>query len=320
MKAKGGFTLVELLVVIAVISVLAALLLPSIENAMESARKSDCMNRQRQLMIAAHEYQNMFSVILPAVIGYYQWGQRVEGQRLLFDAGLIEPSVVVAAESYDPGTPNARLSQEASLRKQSIFMCPSGYYAGHVSGGVRYFWRNGTANLDGLTPVDYANRADAISQWGEDRSKTFSGWNPQLVGGYCQGEYPMWNPSPNRTGAIFWATPISYGMNQYLSNFQNNNMEMQNLNNVWKPIRSYSGAPSRKLFFIESYYRHGYNVGPVNGNMWYWRCTTDWAAYNYFRAPHMGGNVYSLHDGHVGFVPGTGYKGWFDRSAAEFKF
>jgi prepilin-type N-terminal cleavage/methylation domain-containing protein len=55
---RAGFTLVELLVVIAIIGVLVALLLPAIQAARESSRRSSCTNKMRQIALAVANYES----------------------------------------------------------------------------------------------------------------------------------------------------------------------------------------------------------------------------------------------------------------------
>jgi prepilin-type N-terminal cleavage/methylation domain-containing protein len=56
MKTHKAFTLVELLVVIAIVGVLVALLLPAVQAARESARRSQCVNNMRQIGVALQNF------------------------------------------------------------------------------------------------------------------------------------------------------------------------------------------------------------------------------------------------------------------------
>ncbi|MCE9553918.1 MAG: DUF1559 domain-containing protein [Planctomycetes bacterium] len=53
-RIRGAFTLVEMLIVIAIIGVLIGLLLPAIQSARESARKTVCANNLKQIGLGLH--------------------------------------------------------------------------------------------------------------------------------------------------------------------------------------------------------------------------------------------------------------------------
>lgn len=123
----AGFTLVELLVVVAIISILIGVLLPAVQSARESARRGECKNNLKQLGLAANQFHDTYQQLPPAFIGYYGSGANrifVAGETWAF---LLLPYLEVASTdqvSNDmtwASSPNPQFKSPIS----PVFFCPS---------------------------------------------------------------------------------------------------------------------------------------------------------------------------------------------------
>lgn len=70
-RSAGGFTLVELLVVIGIILILIALLMPSLKKARLMAMSLQCQNNLRQIALWGIQYANDWNGVLPSDGGSY---------------------------------------------------------------------------------------------------------------------------------------------------------------------------------------------------------------------------------------------------------
>ena len=124
-RNRPAFTLVELLVVIAIIGILIALLLPAIQAARESSRRSQCSNNLKQIGLALQNYE-LSHKRLPPGARYSSGGTR-RGSVLLFILPQLEETGLANLIDLDSANLDHDVATGANVRSQLIpsFLCPS---------------------------------------------------------------------------------------------------------------------------------------------------------------------------------------------------
>lgn len=162
---RAGFTLVELLVSLAIISLLIALLLPALSGARESARRTQCMSNMRNIAIA----MTSFDIAQKRLPASGNWGHdaTLNSFPLHTWAVAILPDVDQSAlyNSWDRDKSVADPLNEPLSRSQiPVYQCPSdisllgkGDLSYAVNGGVGYTTKHISGTRD--VPVDFENRS-----------------------------------------------------------------------------------------------------------------------------------------------------------------
>lgn len=175
-RIRNAFTLVELLVVIAIIGVLVSLLLPAVQSARESARRTQCANHLKQLALAFHNHHDTYK-ILPSAGGpdwnihmTFNNGAPAVGNDQMGGWGFQILPFIEQQNVWQGGAATSDIDRSVAAIGARIpaFFCPTRRPPEVVSAGDWYdYWKpdRGSANPHKNTNSPHAKNDYAAGSW-----------------------------------------------------------------------------------------------------------------------------------------------------------
>lgn len=174
-RKRRGFTLVELLVVIAVIGVLIALTMPAVGAAREAARRIQCRNNLKQIGIACHAYNTTYGVLPKGGAGVASLTNAVAKARWQLSWGSAILPGLEQQNLYDQINMKEPYLHESNLKVAQtvlpVYICPSAALPGKLK-----------PNGDTPTSTTLYARNDYGGNWGERALRCYPSTN-------CQNNY-----------------------------------------------------------------------------------------------------------------------------------
>lgn len=218
-QPRAAFTLIELLVVIAIIGVLVGLLLPAVQQARESARRTHCSNNLKQIGLALHNYHDTHLTLPPGSIDLgYSRSSAFTALLPFIDQSNSYAQYNFARTNTDPA------NQPVVSQRVSLYLCPSAIFPRAVpidgcdanrrapgtyafSSGTRSPWGTYASNEPNNGAICNAGSGiTSLRDLRDGASNTFaageSAWNfadYMFTSGPCAGQ-PRW-------GFTYWSSP-----------------------------------------------------------------------------------------------------------------
>jgi prepilin-type N-terminal cleavage/methylation domain-containing protein/prepilin-type processing-associated H-X9-DG protein len=179
---RRGFTLIEVLVVVTIIGVLAALLVPAVQSAREAARRIQCTNNLKQIGLAMAAYTTLHDMLPQG-----RWLPPIDGPDFSVHVALLphlDQGVLYQSFNFSRSA-DTRANSTSHMIRPGFYICPddpeiaennywSLSYPANLGIGLAAFGWNGTAVAGrpsrprGVRPAevtDGLSRTAAFSEW-----------------------------------------------------------------------------------------------------------------------------------------------------------
>jgi prepilin-type N-terminal cleavage/methylation domain-containing protein len=244
MRNSRGFTLVELLVTIAIIATLIGMLMPAVQTAREAARRSQCINNTKQLSMAVLQWEQANGSLPPGSGGDPAWtGSFGQPDGLISWAAYVLPHLEqtplfsridftrrawTAYQATDRTAKGDAANQFAAQNMPPVFVCPSAHRVRPVTeqkdyginGGLDFCCPNRTTPLSSLKGVAWMNSRVRLADIRDGMSNTFllvetNHWGSRGFAPLDVGTNPFFYVSHMDEGYTMGTTPMNW--------FDNNN-------------------------------------------------------------------------------------------------
>jgi len=276
----SAFTIVEVLVVITIIGVLMALVLPAVQAARETARRSGCAGNIKQLALGCHLFHNAEGRVPPGQCGgEFKFGA---DSRCWSWLARILPHVEQESLYRHGGIPNSTFRQSTAPPRQiSLFLCPSDSFS-HT--GPRTDAGNFAEIQMPLGQTNY--KAVCGANWGSDETQNLEYietlWRNRGTNGSYDGQA--------HGDGIMWRNDIKYRLS-----FAKVKDGLSYTFLVGEDL------PERNKFCSWPYSTHAYGTCAIPPNFTY-SDPNRWENTLSFRSAHPGGLNFALADGSTHFV------------------
>jgi prepilin-type N-terminal cleavage/methylation domain-containing protein/prepilin-type processing-associated H-X9-DG protein len=189
---RRAFTLIELLVVITIIGILISLLLPAVQAARESARRSQCANNLKQIGLAIHSYHNANDGLPPQAthtVGSTFSGYSVHARILPY----IEQDSLGEQVDFNLGY----ASQPNICRTRiPLYRCPNDPKEGtRLDGGVEFYPTNYGFNIGTWLGLDLQTGQGGDGAFGYNMRHPFSAILDGLSNTLCAADVKAFTPA-----------------------------------------------------------------------------------------------------------------------------